>query len=263
MWARPLIRFVMILMLAAGSAACESSNLPAGALSPAQALRSYQQRAILQQATLAGYSDEKTIDAEIPTMSKNGHLLLRRTFSAPRSLIYTGVTFVGDNFVKSNVIYRLLSADVERVQDETGRKQAILDNNYKFSYKGTETIDGRVLYAFTLKPIRKDPGMFKGKVLIDPLNGHMVRALGRLSKSPSFWVKRVDFVQDYYDVGKFTMVSQIQSVSQARMVGRVVVNIHHRKYEVCPARISERSCPEPNVPLCPEHSQADEKAYTP
>jgi hypothetical protein len=87
-------------------------------------------------------------------------------------------------------------------------------------------------FAFALKPRRKDPGLFKGKILIDPQTGHIVRAVGRLSKSPSWWIKRVDFIQDYVDVGDFTMSAQIQSVTRARMAGRIVVNIRHSAYEV-------------------------------
>jgi hypothetical protein len=95
-----------------------------------------------------------------------------------------------------------------------------------------EDLNGRPLYAFVLKPQRKEPGLFKGKILIDPRSGHIVRAMGRLNKSPSWWIKRVDFIQDYVDVGGFTMQTQMHSVIQARIVGHVVVNVRHINYEV-------------------------------
>jgi hypothetical protein len=210
----------------------EASSTPAAVLSPQQALITYEARALRQLTTLAAYSDKTTIEAEIPAMGEKGQCSLRRTFSAPQSLIYTAVEFVGDTFVKTNVIYRALESDVENVEKKTGQRVAILESNYRFSYKGIEDLNGRLLYAFTLKPHRKDPGLFKGKILIDPQTGHIVRAVGRLSKSPSWWIKRVDFIQDYVDVGDFTMSAQIHSVTRARIAGRIVVNIRHSAYEV-------------------------------
>lgn len=210
----------------------EASSTPAAVLSPQQALTTYEARALRQLATLAAYSDQTTIEAEIPAIGEKGKCTLRRTFSAPQSLIYTAVEFVGDTFVKTNVIYRVLESDVENTKKKTGQTVAIAESNYRFSYKGIEDLNGRRLYAFALKPRRKDPGLFKGKILIDPQTGHIARAVGRLSKSPSWWIKRVDFIQDYVDVGDFTMSGQVQSVTRARIAGRIVVNIRHSAYEV-------------------------------
>ena len=214
------------------SPAGEASSTPAAVLSPQQALITYEARALRQLTTLAAYSDKTTIEAEIPAMREKGQCSLRRTFSAPQSLIYTAVEFVGDAFVKTNVIYRVLESDVENTEKETGQRSAILESNYRFSYKGIEELNGRLLYAFALKPHHKDPGLFKGKILIDPQTGHIVRAVGRLSKSPSWWIKRVDFIQDYVDIGDFTMSGQIQSITRARIAGRIVVDIRHSSYEV-------------------------------
>jgi hypothetical protein len=214
------------------SPAGEASSTPAAVLSPQQALITYEARALRQLSTLAAYSDKTTIEAQIPAISEKGQCTLRRTFSGPQSLIYTAVEFMGDAFVKTNVIYRVLASDVENAEKKTGQRVAIVDSNYRFSYKGTEDLNGRRFYSFALKPRRKDPGLFKGKILIDPQTGHLVRAVGRLSKSPSWWIKRVDFVQDYVDVGDFTMSEQVQSVTRARIAGRILVNIRHSAYEV-------------------------------
>jgi hypothetical protein len=214
------------------SPAREASSTPAAVLSPQQALITYEARALRQLSTLAAYSDKTTIEAEIPAIREKGQCTLRRTFSGPQSLIYTAVEFKGDAFVKTNVIYRVLESDVENAEKKTGQRVAIVDSNYRFSYKGTEDLNGRRLYAFALKPRRKDLGLFKGKILIDPQTGHLVRGVGRISKSPSWWIKRVDFVQDYVDVGDFTMPGQVQSVTRARIAGRILVNIRHSAYEV-------------------------------
>jgi hypothetical protein len=160
----------------------EASSTPVVVLSPQHALSTYEAGALRQLTTLAAYSDKTTIEAETPAIGAKGQCSLRRTLSEPQSLIYTAVQFMGDNFVKTNVIYRVLASDVENVENEDGAEGfAILESNYRFSYKGIEDLNGRPLYAFALKPRRKDPGLFKGKILIDPQTGHIVRAVGRLA----------------------------------------------------------------------------------
>lgn len=229
---KTVLSTLLILFCASAVGAAQTSDAPTTVLSPEQALRTQQERTLRQLTTLAEYSDVTTIEAEIPAMAEKGQISLSRTFSAPQSLSYTRVNFMGDPFVKTNVIYRLLESDVQRVGKKSGPEIAILENNYRFCYKGIEYLNGRPLYAFAVKPRRKDAGLFKGKIFIDRQTGHINRAEGRLSTSPSWWIKRVDFIQDYADVGEFTMLAQIRSVTQARAVGRVVVNIRHTEYKV-------------------------------
>jgi hypothetical protein len=74
--------------------------------------------------------------------------------------------------------------------------------------------------------------LFKGKILVDPHTSCIVRAVGHVSKSPSWWIKRIDFVQDYAMVDDFTLPVRTESLTQARIIGQVVVTIRHSAYEV-------------------------------
>jgi hypothetical protein len=201
-------------------------------LSPQQALQAYQERALRQLATMAEYSDETLIEAELPSTSQSGRFWLQRTFSAPRSLAYRALDFAGDASIKNNVIARVLQSDVDRAQKGKTRDSVIVDDNYRFSYKGNEDLNGRLLYSYAVKPRRKDPDLFKGKILLDAQNGHIVQALGRLSQSPSWWIKRVEFRQDYADVGEFTMPVHTRSQARLRIFGPVLVSIRHSGYKV-------------------------------
>jgi len=59
----------------------------------------------------------------------------------------------------------------------------------------------------------------------------MVRAEGRPVKSPSLFVKKIDFVQDYADIGPFTFPVHIHSEATARIVGRAIVDVYQRDYQ--------------------------------
>lgn len=195
------------------------------------AIQSYLTRARQQMTELESYSDLTVIEAEIPSSKQRGRYELRRTFSAPKSLAFSAVQFVGDNFVKSNVIVRLLQSEVEHVQKQKGAETAIVDDNYKFKFKEAQQIDGRAVYAYEVKPRKKRVGLFKGRIYLDAASGSIRRAEGAMVKSPSFFIKKIEFVQDYADFNGFSLPVRIHSVSQTRVLGTAIVDVQHSDYQ--------------------------------
>ncbi|HWR17418.1 MAG TPA: hypothetical protein VN577_21485 [Terriglobales bacterium] len=208
--------------------------IPRARMSWELALDTYEQNSLRQARELGDYTDETTIEAELPQSAQKGRFRLKRMFSAPKSLAFKTIDFVGDNFVKTNVIARLLQSEVDHVQKGDNSDTAITSANYKFSYKGEDVIDGQSVHAFQIKPRKKRIGLFKGKVYLDVYTGRLLRAEGRVVKSPSFFVKKIDFVQDYSQVGDFNLVSRIHSVAQARIIGRTIVDITHSDFQLKP-----------------------------
>jgi len=205
-------------------------------MAPELALQVYHGRSVIQAQQLAAYSAVTTIRAELPDTAQQGEFELQRHFEAPHTLQFTALHYTGDGFVKTNIISRLLQSEVDHVkQDDTGLT-AISSQNYKFSYKGTSEIDNRVVHIYQLKPRSKRPGLFKGRIYLDAHTGSLVRAEGSVVKSPSFFVKKIDFVQDYADVDNFTFPVHIHTNAVARVIGRTVVDIFHRDYEPTPAQ---------------------------
>jgi hypothetical protein len=141
------------------------------------------------------------------------------------------VKFEGDGFVKTNVIGRILQSEVDLVQKGNSADMAITERNYRFNYKGRDIIDGHSVHVYQLKPRKKRPGLFKGRVYIDAQTGNILRAEGSLVKSPSFFVKKVEFVQDYTDVKGFTFPTYLRTIAKARIIGLAIVHVFHRGYE--------------------------------
>jgi hypothetical protein len=205
-----------------------ATNLPQ--MSPEVALNSYFSLAKRQLVDLGAYSDITTIEADLPDSKQHGKYELRRYFQAPRSLVFAALHFAGDGFVKTNVIARVLQSEVDHVQKGEGTQTAISAENYKFSYRGFETIDGRTSYIYQVKPRKKRQGLFKGQVLIDSTSGRLRRAEGEMVKSPSFFIKHIHFVQEYADCGPFSLPAHIHSEAKTRLVGRAVVDMSHTDY---------------------------------
>jgi hypothetical protein len=204
-------------------------------MSPDLALSTYQQRVAQQAKALGGYSAVTVVRAELPETSQQGEYELQRKFEAPHSLQFTPVHFTGDGFVKSNVINRVLQSEVDHVQKDDPELTAISPANYKFSYKGATRLGDRLVHDYQVKPRKKRMGLFKGHVFLDAYTGTLVRVEGTVVRSPSFFVKHIEFVQDYDDVQSFTLPVHVHSEAKARIVGRTIVDITHRDYQAVPA----------------------------
>ena len=208
-------------------------------MSPELTLSTYQHRIALQAAELSAYSAVTVVRAELPDTSQQGEFELQRKFEAPHTLQFTPVHYTGDNFVKSNVITRLLQSEVDHVLKDDPSQTAISPANYKFSYKGAGRVQDRLVHVYQVKPHKKRPGLFKGRVYLDAHTGALVRAEGSVVKSPSFFVKHIEFWQDYTDVQSFTLPAHIHSVAKARIVGRTIVDITHRDYQAATAATTQ------------------------
>ena len=229
------------ILLAADGQSTPVLNGPATLpiMSPELALATYQYRTAQQSAQLAAYSAVTVIRAELPETSQQGEFELQRKFEAPHTLQFTPVHFTGDGFVKSNVITRLLQSEVDHVQKDDPALTAISLANYKFSYKGAGHVQDRLVHVYQVKPHKKRPGLFKGRVYLDAHTGTLVRAEGSVVKSPSFFVKHIEFLQDFADVQSFTLPIHMHSEAKARIVGRTIVDIVQRDYQPVPATATQ------------------------
>ncbi len=207
-----------------------SSQTALPRMAPELALATFGQRADHQFNELPSYSAVTRITAELPQSKQRGVFELERRYAAPKTLQFVPVQFSGDGFVKHNVINRLLQQEVDRTEKQNGAQTAITERNYKFTYKGESEIDGRSVHVYSVKPRTTVPGLFKGHVYLDVLTGAMLRAEGKLEKSPSFFIKKIDFVTDYADLNGFSLPIHIHSVTDARIIGRVVMDISTTGY---------------------------------
>lgn len=200
-------------------------------MAPELALQAYQYKSAQQSAYLASYSATTLIRAQLPDTSQSGEFELQRHYVTPHSLQFKAVRYTGDGFVKSNVITRLLQSEVDHVRKDDPALSAITSANYKFSYKGATSIEGRPVHVFQVKPHKKRTGLFKGRVYLDAYTGSLVRAEGSVVKSPSFFIKKIEFVQDYAEFDGFTFPVHLHADAKARIIGRAIVDIHYQNYQ--------------------------------
>ena len=196
-----------------------------------QILDSYLSASRNQRDRLNGSVAEVSIDAEVPKLHKHGRLNALRRISRVGRLTYDILRFEGDNSVKNHVIARYLSAEAQ-VRESDDASLAIVPANYKFSYKGRRDLGGRAVHVFDLKPKASRKGLFKGSLWIDAQTFLPVREAGRFVKSPSVFIKSVEFTRAYRVENGLAVVDTLDTTVDTRVVGPAHMTVHYTDYHV-------------------------------
>lgn len=186
-----------------------------------------------QQQALRGARMEVDIVARLPRLEKQGRLKALRFVSRLGKITYKALGFSGDSSVKQDVIARYLDL-------ETGGHNAsgieVTPANYRFRMKARMTQGDRVIDVLQLDPKKKHwwssykVGLFKGELWLDAETGMPVRVSGEWVKSPSVFVKKVEFVQEFELRDGVSLPSHLESTVDTRIVGRAELSINFTNF---------------------------------
>ena len=219
----PVLKIISLLafgFVLANAAFAEDDH---GQVSEQALLVRYANATQAQQSTMRGATMEVDIDASVPKLNKNGRLHALRNISNLGKITYHMLGFNGDGAIKKEVIARYLAADA---QAQEGPNLSITPENYKFKYKGLQNDNGTSVYVFQLSPRKKQVGLFKGDLWLDPKTAMPVRESGRFVKTPSIFLKRMEFVRTYELQNGVSIPQRVESLVDTRLFGRVQMNIN-------------------------------------
>jgi hypothetical protein len=180
-----------------------------------------------QEEVLRGVQMECEINATLPRLEKQGRMRVLRKISRLGKISFRMLGFQGDSTVKQEVISRYLSLESD---SRDASSIAITPDNYKFRLKTTISESGHRTYIFQLTPKRKAVGLFKGELWLDAETGMPLRESGQLVKSPSIFLKKVEFVHDYQMRNGVSIPKHIQSTVDTRIAGRAELNIEFTNF---------------------------------
>jgi len=180
-----------------------------------------------QQSLLRGASIDVEIDAEVPKLNKKGKLHALKQISKVGIITYHALGFDGDSSVKREVIARFLASEVQQAQN--GTDLGITPANYKFKYRRSQDVDGRKVLVFQLSPRKKEAGFFKGDLWLDAQTYMPVRESGRWVKTPSVFLKKMEFVRFYDTQDGVSRLQRLESRADTRLFGPVRLNINFGK----------------------------------
>jgi hypothetical protein len=191
-----------------------------------QMVSRYLEATAAQQSALRGGTEEVDIDAAVPKYKKQGKLHALRSISKLGKITYKALGFSGDNVVKTEVIANYLKAEVESAAKGPA-DSALNPQNYKFKYKGIDNWNSHQVYVLHVNPREKKIGLFKGELWLDSETYMPVREMGTFVKSPSFMLKKVQFVRNYDLQNGVSVPQRTESRVETRFFGKVELNINY------------------------------------
>ena len=174
-----------------------------------------------QKEAMRGVQMEVSLEARLPRLEKHGRLRALRTISKLGMITYKALGFSGDSMIKNQVIARYLDGESQT------RDIGITRANYKFKYKGQVQRDGRKVYVLQVTPRKKVVGLFRGELWLDAETAMPVREAGQFVKSPSVFLKKIEFVRDYQMQDGVAVPKHVQSTANVRVLGRAELSIDY------------------------------------
>jgi hypothetical protein len=168
--------------------------------------------------------------ARLPKLGKSGEIEARREVDVQGVVHYTEVMQRnGDSTVQKDIIARFMNGESD--PSASGKDSAaITPLNYKFKFKGLQTKEGRQVYVIELNPRKKRVGLFKGEVWLDADTGLTLREAGRFVKSPSIFLKRIDFAREYTIRDGYSIPKSLQTTIQTRFWGPAELEVTYSDF---------------------------------
>jgi hypothetical protein len=206
---------------------------PALNATPQDAAESVENQSVEQFLTrrddLSSYCATRRMDAENPGSGKSGWLEARTEFRPEAGFRYEILAEGGSEAIRSRVLRAVLEGEREMVARGGITRSAIAATNYGFRLDG---VDSTGLVKVLLSPRRKEPTLVNGAMFLSPSDGDLVRVEGRLAKSPSFWVQRVDVVRSYQRIEGALLPVTVESVAHVKFFGTSTLRMTYEYSEV-------------------------------
>jgi hypothetical protein len=163
------------------------------------------------------YRAFRRLEAGKPDSGKHGWLEVWTEHRPGSPFKYTVIREGGYEYVRNKVLRGVLRGEAELIENGHPLRQPIVPRNYTVEDGGV-TESG--LVRLLLHPARKSDGIVRGSAFIEPDLGGIVRMQGRLTKSPSFWVRDVDVTWKFTRIGDAIVPTELSSSARVLFYGR-------------------------------------------
>jgi hypothetical protein len=163
------------------------------------------------------YRALRHLEAHNPKFNQSGWMTAWTEYDHDNGFRFTIVAEGGSGYIRSKVLRAALEGEQKIWAEHQPQHASFTHENYTFD-AGAPAADG--LASVTVKPRRKDVLLVEGAIFVQPSDGDLARIEGRLSKTPSFWTRRVDVVRRYERLAGVRVPISIESVAHVLIAGR-------------------------------------------
>jgi hypothetical protein len=219
-------RVVPILILALAAAASVAAQQPAAAPEPAlAALARFLARA---PEPLTRYRAIRRIEASNARFKKHGWLVALTELSPEHGFTFRILEEGGSASVLARVLRPVLAGEQSLIARGDAARAALTRDNYE--WLGAAPGEAGQI-ALLVRPKRRDVTLVEGTVAVTAEGADLVAVSGRLSKTPSFWTRRVDVVRRYGRIAGVRVPLRLESVAQVLVAGRSSMSMTYQ-YEM-------------------------------
>jgi hypothetical protein len=131
------------------------------------------------------------------------------------------------------VVKRILDHESQMTRRSSQTSAAALsEENYTFTYLGSDSIDGKDCHVLGLQPKRKENELIVGRAWVDK-NTFLVRRIeGDVAKTPSWMLKKVHVRLDFSDVSGTWLQTGMEAIADVRFIGSQTLQSRTLDYRV-------------------------------
>lgn len=184
-----------------------------------------------REAASGGYTGSREYVLENDKFQKRAWIVARVTCDATGTKHFEVMSEHGWKSASKHVLRPMLATESDSSRPDTRPRNRITADNYTFRMIGTESLEGRAAYVIEATPKREDKSLFRGRIWVDAEDYALARVEGEPARNPSFWTRKVEFVQRYRKEGPYWFPDETSSISEARIFGTTEVSIRYFDYK--------------------------------
>ena len=185
----------------------------------------------VRESASGGYIGDREYVMENHTFQMRAQMLVRVNCGPNGVKHFEVLSEDGWKSANKRVLREMLATESDSSHPDTRIRSRITSDNYTFRSVQGGSINGRTAYVIEVIPKREDKSLFRGRIWVDAEDYALARVEGEPAKAPSFWTRKVRFIQQYQKNGAFWFPAMTTSVTDARMFGATDVNIRHFDYK--------------------------------
>jgi hypothetical protein len=185
----------------------------------------------MREAASGGYTGEREYVLENRKFHKRAEMLVSVNCTKNGVKHFEVVSERGWKGANKHVLRQMIHTESESSHPDERPKSRITSDNYNFRMVETSPIDGRTAYVIQAIPRRRDKSLFRGQIWVDAEDYALVRVEGEPAENPSFWTRKIHFLQQYRKTGEFWFPLRTTSVTEAWIFGTTDVNIRYFDYK--------------------------------
>jgi hypothetical protein len=204
----------------------------------------------LRETASGGYTGSREYVLENHRLQKRAQMVVRVSCDETGTKHFEVLSEGGWKSANKRVLRQMLATESDGSRPNARPRNRITSDNYTFRMISTEPFDGRLAYVIEAAPKREDKSLFRGRIWVDTEDYALARVEGEPAKPPSFWTRKVQFIQQYYKAGAYWFPMETLSETDVRVFGTTDVNIRYFDYKP----VVETPAPAPNYSMMEAHN---------